>query len=129
MPAPSSPVEPVASIEFSSADRADIDRAIRSAEELDRFEFSVYVGDTEGDVRTAARRLHAALVAPARSVLVLVDPSRRAVEIVTGDHARTKLTDDECERAVALMAPDLADGKVAAGLVKGIEKLGLLGRD
>ena len=63
---------------FSPAQRHEIDKAIRDAETLCRYEFSVYVGRSEGESRPFAERLHAALVAPDRSVLVLVDPAAEA---------------------------------------------------
>ncbi len=37
--------------DFSSAQEAEIDRAIRGAETACRFEFSVFVGPTPGDSR------------------------------------------------------------------------------
>ena len=49
---------------FSAAQRHEIDKAIRDAETLCRFEFSVYVGRSEGETRPFAERLHAALVGP-----------------------------------------------------------------
>ena len=69
---------------FSSSQRHEIDKAIRDAETLCRFEFSVFVGRADGESRPFAERLHAALVAPDRSVLVLVDPAAKQLEIVTG---------------------------------------------
>ena len=42
------------------AERAEIDRAIRAAEQPSRYEFSVFVGAAEGDPRAFAERLHAA---------------------------------------------------------------------
>ena len=59
--------------EFSAGERHEIDRAIRAAEQASRCEFSVYVGAADGPPRPFAERLHAALVAPTRSVLILVD--------------------------------------------------------
>ena len=56
---------------FSPAQRAEIDRAIRAAEQECRFEFSVYVGPSHGDARGTAERLHASLVAPGNDVTVL----------------------------------------------------------
>ena len=86
---------------FSTAQEAEIDRAIRGAETTCRFEFSVYVGPVDGDVHAYARRLHAALSSPDRSVLILVDPAARALEVVTGSVVRRSLNDD----AVRLAAP------------------------
>ena len=62
---------------FSSAQLAEIDRAIRGAETASRFEFSVYVGHADGESHPFARRLHASLASPDRSVLILVDPAAR----------------------------------------------------
>ena len=57
-------------------------------------------------------RLHNRLVVPARSVLVLVDPRRRVIEVVTGGEVRRHLTDAEVELAVLEMASDFAAGNM-----------------
>ena len=44
---------------FTDAERHEIDKAIRDAEHICRFEFSVYVGPSEGNAREYAKRLHA----------------------------------------------------------------------
>ena len=69
---------------FTAAERVDLDETIRKAERLSRVEFSVFVGHAEDEPRPFAVSLHRALAAPARSVLVMVDPDARAVEVVTG---------------------------------------------
>ena len=66
---------------FSAAQRTAIDAAVRRAETESRYEFSVFVGAAEQESRPFAERLHASLSAPARSVLVMVDPQARAVEV------------------------------------------------
>ena len=73
---------------FSSAQEAEIDRAIRGAEMSCRFEFSVYVGAVDGPTKPYAQRLHASLSSPDRSVLILVDPAARAFEVITGSVVR-----------------------------------------
>lgn len=109
---------------LSDTDRATLDRAIRRAEQLSRFEFSVYVGPVEGDSpRTFATRLHDRLVAPARSVLILVDPRLRVTEVVTGSDVRHLLTDAEVELAVLDMQSEFAGGDLASGLARGISLL------
>ena len=114
----------VAAGELSEADRLALDRTIRLAEESCRFEFSVYVGPAEGDDTHAwATRLHNRLVAPARSVLILVDPRRRVVEVVTGGDVRRHLTDAEVELAVIAMSSELASGGLLSGLQRGISML------
>lgn len=109
---------------LSEPDRLALDKAIRLAEQACRFEFSVYVGPAEGDdTRTWATRLHNRLVAPARSVLIMVDPRRRVTEVVTGSDVRRHLTDAEVELAVLAMSSEFADGNLLAGLQRGIAML------
>ena len=110
--------------ELSETDRLSLDKAIRLAEQSCRFEFSVYVGPAEGDdTRAWATRLHNRLVVPARSVLVFVDPSRRAIEVVTGGDVRRHLSDAEVELAVLAMSSEFASGSLLSGLQRGIAML------
>lgn len=113
----------MAASDFTTAQRAEIDRAIRAAEQECRFEFSVYVGPSHGDARGTAERLHASLVAPARSILILVDPVARALEIVTGADVRRTLSDDEAGLAALAMQGELAEHDLVGGLVRGIDLL------
>jgi uncharacterized membrane protein YgcG len=114
----------VAAGELSEADRLALDRSIRLAEESSRFEFSVYVGSADGDdTRAWATRLHNRLVAPARSVLVFVDPSLRVIEVVTGGDVRRHLTDAEVELAVLAMSSEFSGGSLLSGLQRGIAML------
>lgn len=109
---------------ISSQERLVLDKAIRRAEQTSRFEFSVYVGSVEGDdPRTFAARLHQRLVAPDRSVLLLVDPRGRRTEVVTGAEVRRHLTDREVELALVAMQSDFASGELCSGLVRGIDML------
>jgi uncharacterized membrane protein YgcG len=109
---------------LSEADRLALDKAIRLAEQASRFEFSVYLGPAEGDdTRAWATRLHNRLVAPARSVLIMVDPQRRATEVVTGGDVRRHLTDGEVDLAVLAMSSDFAAGNLLVGLQRGIAML------
>ena len=109
---------------LSEGDRLALDKAIRVAEQSCRFEFSVYVGPVEGvDARAWATRLHNRLVAPARSVLVMVDPRRRVTEVVTGGDVRRHLSDAEVELAVLAMTSEFAAGNLLTGLQRGIAML------
>ena len=108
---------------FSAADRAALDDAIRKAEQLSRAEFSVFVGKAEGEPRRFATQLHNSLVAPARSVLIMVDPSARAVEVVTGAHVRRTLSDSEVELAIITMQTAFAEGDLVGGLRRGLALL------
>jgi hypothetical protein len=111
------------SARFSASDRVALDETIRRAERLSRVEFSVFVGHAEGDPRAYALSLHATLVAPARSILVMVDPDARAVEVVTGSHVRRTLRDTQVELAVAQMQSLFAAGDLVGGLRRGIQML------
>jgi len=113
----------VAPGELTARDRTDLDRVIRSAEQSSRFEYSVFIGPAGDDATTYARRLHSALVAPARSVLVLVDPGARVVEVVTGSEVRRHLTDAEVELSILAMKDDFAHGDLLGGLKRGIAML------
>jgi uncharacterized membrane protein YgcG len=108
---------------FSATDKVALDETIRRAEQLSRAEFSVFVGRAEGDARTYAVSLHATLVAPARSILILVDPGARALEVVTGGHVRRTLRDTQVELAVAQMQSFFAAGDLVGGLRRGIQML------
>ena len=109
---------------LSDADRLALDNTIRRAEQACRFEFSVYVGPADGeDTRAFATRLHNRLVVPPRSVLILVDPRRRVVEVVTGGEVRRHLSDREVELAVLDMQGCFAEGDLVGGLTRGIRML------
>lgn len=108
---------------FSAHDRHEIDRAIRDAETVCRYEFSVFVGSSEGPTRPFAEKLHAALTAPERSVLVMVDPSARILEIVTGAEARRDLEDGEVQLAALTMQTAFSAGDLVGGIVRGLMML------
>ena len=108
---------------LSPSEQASVDAAIRAAEQACRVEISVFIGRSDGDPRAFATSLHNTLVAPSHSVLIMVDPQRRVIEIVTGGHVRRKLTDAETALAVEEMTRSFADGDLAGGLTRGIRLL------
>ena len=108
---------------FTKSERFALDDAIRKAEQASRIEFSVFVGNAEGDPRAFATSLHNSLVVPARSILILVDPTRRVLEVVTGGYVRRTLSDAEVELAVIAMQSEFAVGDLVAGLLRGIHLL------
>jgi hypothetical protein len=114
--------------EFTAGQRASLDQAIRAAEQVSRCEFSVFVGAADGDPRAFARRLHAALSTPARSVLVMVDPGARSVEVVTGSQVRRVLGDQEVALAVLEMRSEFAGGDLVRGLRRGVGMLAMSAR-
>ena len=108
---------------FTSAQRNEIDKAIRDAETLSRIEFSVFVGRSDGETRPFAERLHSALVAPDRSVLVLVDPAAQILEIITGKDAHRVLDDAEVKLAALTMQTAFASGDLVGGITRGVRQL------
>jgi hypothetical protein len=108
---------------FSADQRYEIDRAIRAAETVSRYEFSVYVGAADGEAGPFAQRLHAALVAPARSVLILVDPAARQLQVVTGSVVRRDLPDDAVRLAAVAMESAFAHGDLVGGIRRGLAQL------
>jgi len=108
---------------FSGAQRLEIDTAVRAAETSSRFEFSVFVGATEGDPRAYAESLHGALSAPARSVLIMIDPGRRVLQIVTGAQVRRTLSDDSSRLAAVAMQAALAEGDIVGAIKRGLAQL------
>ena len=101
--------------------RTRVDSAMREAEIATRLEFSVYVGDLEGDdTRAAARELHGRLRAPSRSVLICASPQQRVLEIVTGERADDRLSDGELDRIGEEMGQCFERGDLVGGLVHGL---------
>ncbi|WP_209715382.1 DUF5130 family protein [Marmoricola sp. OAE513] len=108
---------------FSADQRYDIDRAIRAAETACRYEFSLYVGPAEGASAEFAQRLHASLIAPGRSVLIMIDPAARVLEIVTGSVVRRVLNDDAVRLAAAAMESAFSQGDLVGGIKRGVSQL------
>lgn len=108
---------------FTANERQEIDKAIRAAETVCRHEFSVYVGVSEGETRPFAERLHAALAAPERTVLVMVDPAARVVEVVTGAEVRRELDDGAAHLAALTMQSAFAAGDLVGGIKRGVSML------
>ena len=114
--------------EFTTSERVALDRAIRAAEQVSRFEFSVFVGAAEGEARAFAERLHASLATPTRSILMMVDPAARMLEVVTGSEVRRVLTDHEVGLSVLEMRSEFAAGDLVRGLRRGISMLAMQSR-
>ena len=122
-PTPAGVVPVPAGEAFTSSERHEIDKAIRDAETVCRYEFSVFVGSSEGETGPFAHRLHATLTAPERSVLVMVDPSARIVEIVTGAEVRRDLEDGAVKLAALSMQTAFAAGDLVGGITQGVMML------
>ena len=115
---------------FSERDLRDIGREVREISDEAHVVFSVLVadpGDLEvtSDVRAFAEQAHAAIGARSReSVLILVAPNARRVEIVTGSALRGRLSDRDCALAALSMTSSFAGGDLAGGILQGVRMLG-----
>lgn len=109
---------------FTPGQRDEIVRAIQRAERQSGLRFSVYVGPTEGNARSYAKKRHAELgVEAPDSVLVFVDPAGRHLEIVTGGRAKRWLQDRSCALATLTMTSAFAAGNLVGGIVQGLQSL------
>ncbi|HVT65926.1 MAG TPA: DUF5130 family protein [Mycobacteriales bacterium] len=109
---------------FTNEQRKDIERVIELAQTETGLLFSVYVGEVDGDIRDAAEARHATFGAQAaNTVLIVLSPSDRLLEIVTGEAAARRLTDRACALAALSMTTSFAGGDLAGGLVTGVRML------
>ena len=109
---------------FSDAQVREISRACNTASSETGLHYSVYVGAAEGEPHAFAQRLHAALVTPDRSVLVMVvAPQDRQLEIVTGKESSRRLSDRACALAALSMTTSFAGGDLVGGIVTGLRML------
>ncbi|MDX6285860.1 MAG: hypothetical protein QOG53_1345 [Frankiales bacterium] len=110
---------------FTERQIADIARAAKAAVSQTGLNFSVFVGQSEGPPARYADRLLAALGNQAtNSVLILVDPSARRVEVVTGRDAASRLDDRSCGLACLSMTSSFSGGDLTGGITTGLRMLG-----
>ena len=112
---------------LSAGQRAELQRALRVAEEQSGLAFSLFVGPWEGG-RAGAQALHAQVSNPDYTVLIAVDAPSRSLEIVTGRQARIALDDRACALASMSMTSSFAAGDLAGGIRDGLAVLGEHGR-
>jgi uncharacterized membrane protein YgcG len=109
---------------FTNDQYRDIERVISVASAETGLNFSVFVGNVDGDIRDAAESKHAAFGAAAtETVLVVISPGDRLLEIVTGDAAARRLSDRACALAALSMTTAFAGGDLAGGVITGVRML------
>ncbi|HEX2192009.1 MAG TPA: DUF5130 family protein [Acidimicrobiales bacterium] len=102
--------------------RRAVERAVHEAEETTGLQLCVYVGPGEEDTRAQAEALFLQAGLHTRpAVLVLVEPVRHRVEVVTAPEIRGRIDDPTCELAVATMARQFARGDLAGGIVAAVD--------
>lgn len=100
---------------LSQRERAEVQRVVDLARSICGFGFGVYIGPL-ADGRMSAVAQHASLSDPAGSVLVAVDPSAQAIEVVTGTRVAVALDDRSCEFAVMSMTSCCMNGDLVGGI-------------
>jgi hypothetical protein len=123
VPAPSGGRPDVLDGPFTTPQLLRLDEALRLADQSTGLTFSVYVGDLDEPHREAGEKLHSQLAYPDGSVLVAVSPNQRALEIVTGAHARRRIPDRTAKLAALSMAAAFTGGDLAGGIVAGLAQL------
>jgi hypothetical protein len=108
---------------FTTRQLVRLDEALRTADNITRLTFSVYVGDLDEPTRATAEKMLLQLPRPADSVLIAVSPNQRVLEIVTGSRARRRLSDRECKLAAMSMTAAFSGGDLAGGIVTGLAQL------
>ena len=104
--------------------RRAVERAVHEAEEATGLQLCVYVGPVEEDTRAHAEALLVqAGLHTHPAVLVLVEPLRRRVEVVTAPDARGRIDDATSELAVATMTRQFTRGDLAGGIVAAVDLL------
>jgi len=100
-----------------------IARAVADAETATGLVFRVHVGALDAG-RASAQALLAGTTDAPRTVLVAVDPARRALEIVTGSLAARQVDDRTCGLACLAMTSSFAAGDLVGGLRDGLRLIG-----
>jgi uncharacterized membrane protein YgcG len=113
---------------LTERERVAIQRAAELAGAGTGLRFAVCLDTAEGNVRAYARSLHAGLLDSSNTVLIFVDPSARALEIVTGI-AAGRLIDARASTLASLaMTSKFSLGDLAGGVVDGLQMLAESGR-
>ncbi len=109
---------------FSAGQVEAIERAIAHAHAESDLDYSVFVGAPDGDLRNQGRHLLGALGDDAdRSVVVVIDPAHRRLEILTGAIAARYLDDRATALGAMSMTSSFAAGDLAGGVVAGLHTL------
>ncbi|WP_197320306.1 DUF5130 family protein [Saccharomonospora sp. NB11] len=109
---------------FTTAQLARIDEALTLASRETGLDFSIYVGELGDEPRAGAESLHDTLGERGdNAVLVAVSPGERVVEVVTGAHAKQRLSDRGAKLAVMSMVASFKEGDLTGGFVSGLRMM------
>jgi len=102
-----------------------VTEAVATAEAFTGLQFCVFLGSIDDDnPREHARALFLrAGMHELPAVLLAVGPKQRRVEVVTGPHARARISDEDAAEAVSTMTASFAVGDLAGGVIAGLRQL------
>lgn len=108
--------------ELTKDDKVRVNVAVSKAEEFTGLEFCVIIGakPNEDPRHEAERAFHKANMHERPSVLVMITPSARTLEVVVAHELADRMTDSACAEAVQLMTGVFATGDIVGGLERGI---------
>lgn len=109
---------------FTDGQLRDISGALNTATSETGLHFSVFIGTPDGTPRDYAERLLAALGDRSpTTVLIMVSPGDRRLEIVTGPAAGRRVPDRACALAALSMRSAFTGGDLFGGIVTGVRML------
>ena len=111
--------------ELTADQKQRIDQAIAAAETATGVQWCVILGirSSEDPRREAERAFHKADMHGRPSVLIMVTPSARTLEIVVAHELRDRITNQMCEEVVRLMTGVFIEDDVTSGIERGIALL------
>ncbi|WP_371307994.1 DUF5130 domain-containing protein [Gordonia sp. (in: high G+C Gram-positive bacteria)] len=105
---------------FTRDELIALDEALTDASNLAEVRFSVYIGDLDGDVATAARAILAQAPEPAHGALVAVSPNTHDVVVVSGSEVAGRVNDRVAELGVTAAVSAFRHNQLIDGLVSAL---------
>ncbi|MGA9872617.1 MAG: DUF5130 family protein [Rhodococcus sp. (in: high G+C Gram-positive bacteria)] len=105
---------------FATQDLLALDNALTEATRATGIRFNVYVGELGDNVAVGADEVFPGTPDAVRSVLVAVDPNRRAIEIRTGRRVSDRATDRVAQLGITAAVGPFRDGNLIDGLVSSV---------
>jgi len=105
---------------ITASQRQAIEEIVTSAGRQCGLIFKVYVGQLSAGRSSAESMLHGSSADADSTVLTAIDPTSRALEIVTGAHAATAIDDRTCALAALAMTSSFQAGELVGGIRNGI---------
>jgi uncharacterized membrane protein YgcG len=109
---------------LSDDERRRIEAAVQKAESHTGMQFLIYLGKSKRDTRAHAEKvLTGQGYHQLQGVLIFISPHRRALEVVTSEAARNRISDEQAQRAVDIMLPAMRQSDWVSGIELGLAAL------